>query len=122
MASAGLLRAPSSHTFSEAWISASISGAELRGDVAGAMAQEQFVILEPAAGGSQPMTVRVLQIVHPNGLKSRRTGSPELACIAVRGTTTRGFPPRVIDPRDGFPSTREHELRMHSTAAIDHEF
>jgi DDE superfamily endonuclease len=34
----------------------------------------------------------------------------------------RGSPSRVIDPRDGFPSTREHELGMLSTAAIDHGF
>ena len=37
---------------------------------AGVVTQEQFPILEPDAGGAQPITVRVLKIVQPNGLKS----------------------------------------------------
>jgi len=54
----------------------------VRGDVTGLVTQEQFAILEPDAGGAQPMTERVLEIMQPNGLESLRTGSPELARVA----------------------------------------
>ncbi len=42
--------------------------------------------------------------------------------LPFRGTTTSGFPSRVVDSRDGFPSAHKHKLCMVSTATFNHRF
>jgi hypothetical protein len=84
------------------------------------MAEEEFTILETNTSGSQPMPIRVLKVMHPNGSESGRARSAKLRRIARRGATPSRLPSRVVDPRRRSFATREHKLRMLATTAFDH--
>ena len=49
----------------------------------GLVAQEYFAVLEADAGDSQPMSVRVLQVVDADGSKSVRARLPQFTFVPL---------------------------------------
>jgi hypothetical protein len=62
-------------------------GRIVRRDMIRLVAQEELAILETHADGSKPMSIRVFEIVNPNGPKSSRARSSKLVRIALRRAT-----------------------------------
>jgi hypothetical protein len=56
------------------------------------VSKEELAILEPDAGGAQSMTIRVLEVVHPDRSESGRAWSIELLRVALRCSAARRLP------------------------------
>ena len=84
------------------------------------VAEEKLAILEADAGGAQPMPIRVLEVMNPNGSKSCRARPPKLNRTALGGATACSLPPGVIDPLHRPAGSREYELPMLAAAALNH--
>ena len=55
------------------------------------VAKEELAILEADAGGAQSMTIRVLEVVHPDRSESGRAWSIELLHVPVMSEKSNGL-------------------------------
>jgi hypothetical protein len=92
----------------------------VRSDVIRFVAQEELAILEAHADGSKPVSVRVFEILDPDGPKSSGARSSKLVRIALRGATACRLPSRIVDPRDRSTRPREHKFGVLSATAFNH--
>jgi hypothetical protein len=64
--------------------------------VIGLVAEENLAILETNTRSAQPVPIRVLEVMNPDGSQSCRACPSKLIRISLSGSTTRGAPRSVL--------------------------